>query len=1327
MLKPESPLEKPKTIVIAGYFGFGNLGDELILVSMINGLWAQQNDLSIVVLSGNPKSTSKTHRVKSIAWEDYAGIVQAVSTCDLVILGGGGLFHDYWGVEPGTIFTSAHSGFSFYASVALLASIHQKKLMLSAIGVGPLFSDQARSLMRAIASQAIAISVRDSASQQLLISLGIPAHKITLTADAVFALPNIAPAILPGRNESPVLGVSLRHWDVGVDASKWQHEIALTLDHFLDAHPDGRVQFIPLQNNEDEFLDDFALAKNIQKALNNKARTSITPRNASNSDRLATVSQCDLFLGMRLHSIILALMNHIPIIGINYDPKVEMLLDQFGIENNLIVVGDIKSASLIKLLEQNRLNRPKFSSLIQKQTRRLAHLAQKNHELAVNLLQSETPNLPIQPETSAVLAQAALILSTGLDIAQKQILELQANNQSMAQHSKTLLTQKNEISSQYAALQNEFIAHQQKSDAEMTVLNDKYSSLEQKFSESHKSLNQINIKHANTINQLNQKQAELSHNLKELDSIKSSRGWKLLFKLWQLRLVFIPKDSKREAFIKALFQKKPRKNRQFLQKAARGVKRKLDPKLSWATYTFRNYQLKRHQLYPQKVFKLASTSTPGLVSIVLPVHNGERYVSAAIKSVLDQTYTNFELIIVDDGSSDATPSILREFEQKDNRIRVMRQSNLKLPGALNTGFASARGEFFTWTSDDNLLTPHFVEKMVACLHRHPSWHMVYANMDLIDEEGAPLRNSGWYEGYQFPHHSEHVHLPADPSELNIIPNNYIGGAFMYRRQVADLLAGYSPFQYTREDYDYWMQVNSLFTLRHTDFKEPVYKYRMHGASLTSQDAALKITEDRKFLMAFEDLRRDFNLMPLVWIFEDDQFDNPVVAQITAYLHDRGQICIEMSDFLRQVLPIKWIPCIHIKMCLTREEKETFLSTPQEYVYQVALFTSNVGSERPAFEVTLAVDQHVQILSESCAVMEEWIKAIDIKCRSLALRRIENQTWQPRHSTHKISVVICTYNRNELLELSIRAIARQTIPQSDYEVIIVDNNPDYSELIPFVTHYRKKEFFHHPQSLRLVQCPARGLSYARNAGISEANGEWVLFLDDDALAKPDLLEKYLEAIEKHPEAGLIGGHILLQRPEHLDMPWQPGWERYWSHFETDFKVYTQVTEWPQFPWGANWCARRQVLFQIGGFRSAYGRRGEDYSGGEEIIAASLIHKLGYSIAILPKAVVIHQVDPSRFSLQHLKHTILAGQLVRYQAELDQYLPRDLSLPVNPVQWMKKFFTRVIKGTNKGNNENQNRMIETGFLISAKRKLLRKHLLTECARFKFLYPLLKKLLY
>jgi len=756
------------------------------------------------------------------------------------------------------------------------------------------------------------------------------------------------------------------------------------------------------------------------------------------------------------------------------------------------------------------------------------------------------------------------------------------------------------------------------------------------------------------------------------------------------------------------------------------MKRRLNPKLSWPSLAFRTFQLKRRQLWPHNLNGLTKTSNPGLVSIVLPVHNGEKYVGAAIQSILDQTYPNFELIIVDDGSTDATPSILQAFEQKDRRIRFIHQANLKLPGALNIGFASARGELLTWTSDDNLFTPHYIEKMVACLHRHPSWDMIYANMDLIDEGGAPLRNSGWYEGYQFPHGSEHVFLPTDPSELNVIPNNYIGGAFMYRRHVADLLAGYSPFQYTREDYDYWMQVNSLFTLRHTDFKQSVYKYRMHSTSLTSQDAALKITEERKFLMTFEDFRRDFYLMPLVWVFDDDQFEDPTVARMKTCLQDRGQVAMCASDLFRQNLPVQWIPCIRIKICASFEEKEAFLSSPHENVYKVAVLTTEDPHTESMYSFSLAFDQYVQTLSEFSADLEASLKAVDLKCRSLALRKIESQTWQPQPARHKISVVICTYNRSALLEYSLHAIANQTIAQSGYEVIVVDNNPRYSELLPLIEQTRTLAFTQRPECLRVVQCPITGLSFARNAGISEARGEWVLFLDDDALAEPDLLEKYLEAIEKHPGAGLIGGHILLHRPERLDMPWQPGWERYWSHFETGYREYTEVSDWYEFPWGANWCARRQVLFQVGGFRGAYGRRGEDYSGGEEIIAASLIQTLGYTVGILPQARVIHQVDPSRFSLQHLKHTIQAGQLVRYQAELDHYLPMDLSLPINPVQWMKKLNSRTRKSANEETTVDQTQKLETTFIISAKRKLLQKHLLTECARFKILYPLLKNLL-
>ena len=97
-------------------------------------------------------------------------------------------------------------------------------------------------------------------------------------------------------------------------------------------------------------------------------------------------------------------------------------------------------------------------------------------------------------------------------------------------------------------------------------------------------------------------------------------------------------------------------------------------------------------------------STP-LITIVLPVYNGSRYLSTALDAILSQTYKNFELIVVDDCSTDTTPKILTDYSFQDSRIRTIRnETNLKLPTSLNVGHQAGRGSFFTWTSDDNI--PH---------------------------------------------------------------------------------------------------------------------------------------------------------------------------------------------------------------------------------------------------------------------------------------------------------------------------------------------------------------------------------------------------------------------------------------------------------------------------------------------------------------------------------------------------------------------------------------------------------------------------------------------
>ena len=128
-------------------------------------------------------------------------------------------------------------------------------------------------------------------------------------------------------------------------------------------------------------------------------------------------------------------------------------------------------------------------------------------------------------------------------------------------------------------------------------------------------------------------------------------------------------------------------------------------------------------------------SSHPLVSIVLPTHNGARYIEQAIQSCLDQTYPNIEIIIVDDASTDETPELLARIAAGNHRIRVIRHTqNQRLPGALNTGFANAKGDYLTWTSDDNLYEPEAIQLMVSGLEARPDVGFVYCDYRLIGHE-----------------------------------------------------------------------------------------------------------------------------------------------------------------------------------------------------------------------------------------------------------------------------------------------------------------------------------------------------------------------------------------------------------------------------------------------------------------------------------------------------------------------------------------------------------------------------------------------------------------
>jgi glycosyltransferase involved in cell wall biosynthesis len=202
------------------------------------------------------------------------------------------------------------------------------------------------------------------------------------------------------------------------------------------------------------------------------------------------------------------------------------------------------------------------------------------------------------------------------------------------------------------------------------------------------------------------------------------------------------------------------------------------------------------------------------VSIVLPTHNGSRYLRQSIDSCLQQTFKNIELIIVDDGSTDKTPEIIKSY--KDKRIRYIKhKENRGLPHSLNTGFSYATGEYLTWTSDDNIFAAEAIEKMLSFLKEN-KLEFVYCDFYLFSNDDLQNRQI--------------FRLP-EPHDLHFEKQSRVGACFLYSKRVKEVVGDYNPDFVFVEDCDYWIRVSQKFPMGHLNV--PIYFYRTHMGSLTS--------------------------------------------------------------------------------------------------------------------------------------------------------------------------------------------------------------------------------------------------------------------------------------------------------------------------------------------------------------------------------------------------------------------------------------------------------------------------------------------------------------
>lgn len=307
-------------ILVSGYYGFQNAGDEAILGGMIRAFRELDPAVRFTVISGRSANTRQVHGVDAVSRNRPRRIWDAVGRADLVISGGGSLLQDITGFKS----------IPYYLGVATMGVLRRKPVMFYAQGVGPVRGPVGRHLTRLVGNRVDLITVRDPESAAFLHRLGVRRPPVQVTADAALALDPgdpeagrrlLAQAGVPDDGR-PLIGVSVRPWKAVEVAT--EPALAGALDA-LARSTGGRVVFIPMQ-----VPHDVAAAAEVRAMMQEPAVVLTESDRPTYLDGLHLVAACDLMVGMRYHALVFAAMAGVPLVGLSYDPKNDAFLRLIG-------------------------------------------------------------------------------------------------------------------------------------------------------------------------------------------------------------------------------------------------------------------------------------------------------------------------------------------------------------------------------------------------------------------------------------------------------------------------------------------------------------------------------------------------------------------------------------------------------------------------------------------------------------------------------------------------------------------------------------------------------------------------------------------------------------------------------------------------------------------------------------------------------------------------------------------------------------------------------------------------------------------------------------
>jgi glycosyltransferase involved in cell wall biosynthesis len=533
----------------------------------------------------------------------------------------------------------------------------------------------------------------------------------------------------------------------------------------------------------------------------------------------------------------------------------------------------------------------------------------------------------------------------------------------------------------------------------------------------------------------------------------------------------------------------------------------------------------------------------------VPCYNQAHFLTAALDSLIGQTCTDWEALVVNDGSTDATAEVMERYARQDARIRTLHKSNGGVASALNHGLTAARGEWICWLSSDDLFLPDKLAIHQEAIRADSELRFMHTGYQFLYEETGKTESAMNLAACM---------PPADLQVLRFLAGNYINGiSIAVHRSVFESVGGFNEEYRYGQDHDKWLRISARYRSRFLDRATCVT--RIHAGQGTALFTEAGIYDSARAALEFLNEHELEALFPCLDLSQADQAFRAISAALTvafnplsfiarcgysAALLDRIQewlaqrapehirlmmqqelahavrslTDLDLRELLNPILKVQpgtfryaWHDALAaLKRQAARVEKRGDVKELAAMRRYLAMVWGSQGCPDPSAKGITAPESS-SVIMEKASLREDADEGrlrVKTTAASLALERRSHHAPSPL-----VSVVIPCYMQAEYLAAAISSVALQTF--RDLEIIVVDDgSPDETAQVFRSLAQRLPDLV-----LRLVQQPNQGVSSARNAGMAAARGRYVVPLDADDLIDPAFLEKTLAALTSNPGASI----------------------------------------------------------------------------------------------------------------------------------------------------------------------------------------------------------------